>query len=213
VLDSRSISGFGNGQYLVWNVSGHVIFKLTLMGGANAVISGIFFGGSSASVSSSSTASFLKSDPTTQGFWRGTYGAYGYNVVGDSVSYPSFAAVNVAGQLQWTWAASTTDVRALQKASASDRVAATWYSPSSFTIDVNLTDGQPHQVALYCVDFDSQNRAQTISVLNPSGAVLDTRSISGFTNGQYLVWNVSGHVTFKLTSTGGANAVVSGVFF
>jgi hypothetical protein len=43
-LDTRTISGFTSGIYLQWNVTGHVQFRITLLGGANAVISGIFFG-------------------------------------------------------------------------------------------------------------------------------------------------------------------------
>jgi|SRR5579871_233169 len=209
VLDTRTVSGFSNGAYLVWNVSGHVTFKVSLAGGVNAVVSGLLFGGSA----SAGSVSFVKLDNTTMGNWKGVYGTNGYSVVGDSTSYPAFATVTPGGQQSWTWAADTTDIRALQKASASDRIAATWFSGTSFTIDVNLTDGQTHSIALYCLDWDYNGRAETITVQNASGSVLDTRTVSGFSNGQYLVWNVSGHVTFKLTTHAGPNAVVSGIFF
>ena len=44
VLDSQSLtSSFNGGVYLVWNVSGHVKVRVTLTGGANAVMSGWFF--------------------------------------------------------------------------------------------------------------------------------------------------------------------------
>src|SRR5207237_361825 len=50
VLDSKTLSNFSGGQYLVWNVAGHVQFRITnLVGGSNAVISGLFFGGASLS--------------------------------------------------------------------------------------------------------------------------------------------------------------------
>jgi hypothetical protein len=102
----------------------------------------------------------------------------------------------------------------LQKAVGTDRIAATWYSGTSFTIDVNLIDGNTHQVALYCLDWDSNTRAQTVEVLDgASGAVLDSRSISAFSQGQYLVWNLTGHVKMRVTRTGGVNAVVSGLYF
>ena len=56
-------------------------------------------------------------------------------------------------------------------------MAACWYTGSSFTIDVNLTDGVAHQVALYALDWDGVARTQRIDVLDAvSGAVLDTRS-------------------------------------
>src|SRR5262249_3035160 len=43
VLDSQSVSGFQNGKYLVWALKGHVVLRFTLTGGANAVVSGLFF--------------------------------------------------------------------------------------------------------------------------------------------------------------------------
>ncbi len=212
VLDTRSASSFGNGEYLVWNIAGHVTITVTRTGGANAVLSGLFFGGPRAVTSS---ASFVKTDTTTQGNWKGTYGANGYNVIGDSTSYPSYVTVTPAGQSSWVWAASTSDVRALEKASSTtDRIAATWYSSSNFSIDINLSDTNSHQIALYMLDWDSNLRTQTITIADPaSGLVLDTRSISSFGNGEYLVWNITGHVTITVTRTGGSNAVVSGIFF
>jgi hypothetical protein len=43
--------------------------------------------------------------------------------------------------------------------------------------------------------------------------VLDTRSVSSFTNGEYLQWAISGSVAIKVSRVSGANAVVSGLFF
>ncbi len=43
---------------------------------------------------------------------------------------------------------------ALQRASGTGRLAATWYG-GTFTFDVNLTDGQPHTVAVYLLDWDA----------------------------------------------------------
>src|SRR5260370_30364441 len=84
----------------------------------------------------------------------------------------------------------------------------------TFSIDVNLTDGNSHRFALYAVDFDTSARRETIQVVDANtNAVLDTRTLSSFSNGVYLVWNVSGHVKINVIWTGGFNAVVSGVFF
>jgi hypothetical protein len=46
-----------------------------------------------------------------------------------------------------------------------------------------------------------------------TGALLDSRTMSGFRTGQYLVWNLRGHVTMRVTRSAGPNAVVSAVFF
>jgi hypothetical protein len=164
-------------------------------------------------VGSGTSASFVKVDTTTQGNWRGVYGSQGYVVVNDTTALPAYAAVQPAGHLSWTWDAAPTSTRALQRSTGSGRIAATWYAGSSFTVNVNLTDGVPHQVALHAIDWDSTTRAQRIDVIDAStGAVLDSRMLSGFTNGQYLVWQVQGHVRFQVVRTGGANAVVGGIF-
>jgi hypothetical protein len=81
-------------------------------------------------------------------------------------------------------------------------------------VDLNFTDGAPHDVAIYFLDWDGLNRTQTVQVLDAnSGAVLDTRPLSNFSNGTYLVWTLTGHVTVKLTNTGPNSAVLSGIFF
>jgi uncharacterized protein YkwD len=219
LLDSRTVSGFTTGQYLVWNFSGHVTVRVTnLNGGAsNAVVSGILFGAGGTSVPSVGTASFVKTDTSTSGTWKGVYGADGYNVINDTANYPAYVSVTPSGNLNWTWAGSTTDTRGLQKASSiTDRIAACWYSPGSFSIDLRFNDTSAHQVALYFVDWDSYGpRLERVDILDGNGTLLDSRTVSGFTNGQYLVWNLSGHVTVRITNLNRAssNAVVSGILF
>jgi hypothetical protein len=106
-------------------------------------------------------------------------------------------------------------VRALQKRSATDRIAACWYSGSSFSIDLNFSDGKAHQLALYLLDFDNYlGRTEEIEILDAGGVVVDTRTVSSFSGGQYLVWNLSGQVKVRVTNTtAGSNAVVGGLFF
>jgi hypothetical protein len=201
----------------VWNLSGHVIIRITNTNPAgNAVVSGLFFGGGGTS-GGPGTASFIKSDITTSGYWKGVYGADGYTVINDLASYPAYVAVTPAGNSSYTWAFSTSDPRALEKASSlTDRIAACWYSGASFTIDLAFNDSNTHQVALYLVDWDifGGGRTQRVDMLDGNGHVLDTRAVSSFVNGQYLVWNLSGHVVVRITNTNPlANAVVSGLFF
>ena len=164
------------------------------------------------------TAGFAKTDTTTEGSWVGAYGADGYFVSQDaSTKVPGFAQVTFSGQANWTWASSTTALPAVQKPeNPNSRIAGTWFAWNSLIIDVNLTDGLNHQVALYALDWDSTQRGETINVRDAStGAVLDSRILSAgsFHNGAYLVWNVQGHVQFEVVRTAGANAVISGVFF
>jgi fibronectin type 3 domain-containing protein len=159
-------------------------------------------------------ATFVSTDTTTEGNWRGVYGTDGYSVANDSQSLPSYASFAIQNQQNYTWAATTTDPRALQTGSGTGRIASTWYNSSTFSFDVNFIDGGTHRFALYALDWDSTTRTETIQIVDAnSNAVLDTRNISQFNTGVYLVWNISGHVKINVTWTGGANAVISGAFF
>jgi uncharacterized protein (TIGR03437 family) len=161
-----------------------------------------------------SSVSFVQVDTTTKGNWKNTYGGDGFNTVNDTLKYPAYAQVSVVGNSSPTWAASTTDARGLQKMSTSDRIAARWETNSFFSMDVNLSDGLTHRVAIYAVDWDGNNRQQRIDVVDwATNVLLESRTMSGFNGGQYLVWDVRGRVKFIVNKVGGKSAVVSGLYF
>jgi hypothetical protein len=157
-------------------------------------------------------ASFVKLDGTTRGDWQKSYGADGNNVIGAAPNYPSYATVTPNGQSTFVWASSTTDPRALTNP-AGGRIAATWYAPDTFGVTITLSGNKSRQVALYLLDWDNAGRSQRIDVLDAAGRVLDSRTASNFSGGQYLVWNISGTVTYRFTRLAGPNAVLSGLFF
>jgi hypothetical protein len=205
------VSGFTAGQYLTWSIQGHVVINIVNVGGVNAVVSGVFFDTSGGGGGGGTSASFTGTDSTTQGSWKGVYGPDGAIVVNNSSTMPAYATVSTSAA-NWTWVASTTDVRALQKVAASDRIAATWYG-YTIPIDVNLTGGA-HHVSLYLLDWDNASRVERVEVRDAvTNALLDSRSVSAFGAGQYLTWAVQGHVVFNVINVAGVNAVVSGVFF
>ena len=160
------------------------------------------------------SASFLKSDTTTAGNWIGVYGTQGDNIIAGPSDYPSYATVTPAGESEYTWSTAASDPRALQTLGSSARVAAGWWSGSSFTVDVNLTDGQTHDITLYALDYDYYGRNEQIQITSAAtGAVLSTETISNFSGGVYLEWAVSGNVVITFTNTGGPNAILNGIFF
>jgi uncharacterized repeat protein (TIGR01451 family) len=168
-----------------------------------------------AATTGTATASFVKLDTTTSGAWQGVYGQDGYNVIDGASNYPAYAQVTPSGQSNYIWAASTSDPRALTLPGGG-AVGGVWYSSSTFTVDVNLTDGKTHGLELYLLDWDRQGRMDGIQILDANtGAVLASQSASNFTNGEYLVFNVSGHVKLQFTDTspGNLNTVLSGLFF
>ncbi|MGZ8919561.1 MAG: chitobiase/beta-hexosaminidase C-terminal domain-containing protein [Limisphaerales bacterium] len=300
VLDSRTVSNFGQGTYLIWDLAGHVRVSIT-PNNFNGVSSGIFFGSvgtggqtptvatptispnggthsgptqvslatttsgaqirytldgtepSSAStlytgsftvtssltvrakafasgMNPSATASasfviqpvsggtaravFVTKDTTTKGNWNSAYGSQGYNVFGKQQSLPAYVQLSGSGKSDWTWAFDTTDTRALLWPVGSGRIAACWYSATSFDMNVAFTDGLTHRVAVYVLDWDVAGRSQKIDVLDAStGALLNTQTVSGFSGGQYLVWDIKGAVKIRFTRQAGSNAVAGGVFF
>ncbi len=211
VLDTQTLSNFTGGTYLKWQLSGSVQIRVTDISGSSAVISGVFVDAAPAP-SPSVSSTFVSSDTTTQGSWIGKYGTLGSNIEGQVSTLPSYAQVGMSNALTWTWASSTTDVRGLQVPGGNGRTAMTWFN-NTFTIDVNLTDGQVHDLSLYAVDWDNQGRSEQVQVIDPAtGKVLDTETLSNFYNGAYLTWAISGHVQIKVTMLTGPNAVVSGLF-
>jgi hypothetical protein len=213
VLDTETISSFSKGVYLDWAVSGNIVITITNKGPTNAVLSGLFLDAPTVSAAGAS-ARFIETDSTTEGNWVGSYGTQGYDLIGGAASLPSYATLNPAGESEYTWSTTTTVPQALEDPSGSGRIAACWYSATSFAVDVDLTDGQTHDLELYFLDYDNQGRTEQVQISNATtGTVLDTETISSFSKGVYLDWAVSGNIVITITNKGPMNAVLSGLFF
>lgn len=175
------------------------------------------------SLALAASATFVKTDTTTRGNWKGVYGAIGDWVVGDANNFPANAPSSSTGRLQ-RFAPADTDLRALQKPGlATGRELSQWFklapfpennTAAPFDVDVNLTDGSTHQIALYVVAWNNNNQStESIQILDASsGAVLDTQNVSNFPDGKYLVWNVAGHVKIHVVPQGGGGSTLSGIF-
>ena len=158
------------------------------------------------------TASFQGLDTTTQGNWQSAYNYPNVTIIGGGALNASTTPIP-SGQNLYVWTTSTTAVQALENISSTGRVAGRWAANADFFVDLYFTDQAVHQVAIYCLDWNNESRAETITVLNAAtNAVLDTRSVSNFTMGVYVLWNVTGHVRLQIANTAGPNAVISGIF-
>lgn len=212
-LNTRTVSNFQSGEYLVYDVSGNVRITITNAGPENAVLSGLFIDPGPAS----SSAYYVETDTSTFGAYTGIYGTDGYDVINGGVSLPSYVTLTPSSNVvPYTWSTNTQSFNALQvQPDSPSRIAACDYtSDPSFSYNLDLTDGQTHQVEIYLVDWDNQNRSETIQITDAkTGKLLDGESYSQFTNGYYGVWNLSGDVNITISRTGGLNAVVSGFFF
>jgi hypothetical protein len=175
-------------------------------------------------------ATFVGVDSTTSGSWTSTYGADGFIIPNDATTSPAYAAVNLNGANTFSYADPTSFPEGLLKTRTSpttNRIASVFYQLTDgvnnngvISIDVNLIDFAQHQVALYFMDWQSSTRNVKIQILNSTTqAVLDTQTVASFPTGKYLVWNLKGHVTIKITEIIGDPAsapntvTVNGIFF
>ena len=176
-------------------------------------------------------ATFVGTDTTTSGNWTSTYGVDGFIIPNDAATSPAiYATVNLNGASTFSYADPTNFPEALLKTRTSgttDRISSVFYQLTDavnnngvILIDVNLIDFAQHQVALYFMDWQSSTRNVRVQILNSSTlAVLDTQTVANYPTGKYLVWNLKGHVTIKVTEiindpASAPNTVtVNGVFF
>jgi hypothetical protein len=224
LLDSETLSSLGDGKYFSWTIKGNVRFNLSTTGYNSALVSGIFFGaGGTVSAGpppagGSAHATFVGLDTTTQGTWTGTYGAAGYMIANGPTVSPSYADASVVGNLfNFTWAGLTNDPRALQLSSGSSNRIASMYGTFKvdyFDFHVTINDGNAHNVSLYLLDWDSFNRPETVSIIDPStNQVLSSQTINGYHNGVWATWNIQGNVVIRVTPIGEIYAAASGLFF
>jgi hypothetical protein len=161
------------------------------------------------------TAAFVRFDVRTQGNWRSSYGVDGYDVAGDLVNNPSYVTPVISQPNARVWHPSAPgQTHMLQRAgNAGDRIAAAWVGEKSLSVDLNLTDAESHNVALYFVDYDAAQHRQTVDVLDADGNLLNSQQVAAFASGLYMVWKVSGHVSFRISGVDSSPAVLNGIFF
>ena len=179
----------------------------------------------------SGAATFVAEDATTQGSWKGVYGSEGRWIINSFIHVPDNFSFDVP---LWTrnipayawfydpfvydvsfvvWTNSTTDPRALQNAWDSGRAASSLIGSKYTTEQVGrltFLDGATHRVALYCLDWDTNCPSQTIDILDAGDNVIDSRTVSAFTGGKYLVWDLSGDVKIRLPGQGRMAAIFFG---
>jgi len=210
LLASESIANFGDGRYSIWNLRGNVRVKLSRVAGPDVVLSAFFF-----DKLAGATATFVSSDATSSGSWKGRYGQegglaypYGYFVP------PTYVQLNAWQNYPLLWASSTTDTRALQRPNGTDRMAGAWHSTNELYFYLQFKDTATHKASFYFVDFDRVGRQQKLEIFDHiNGNLLHSQVITNFANGVYKTFNLSGKVRLKLTKISGPNCVMSGILF
>ncbi|HSV15671.1 MAG TPA: S8 family serine peptidase, partial [Tepidisphaeraceae bacterium] len=222
VFDTQVASKFFHGQYFSWDLSGHVQIRITNSGGPSAVFSGIFF-----DAPPGNPNAFAGQDSTTLGFdWRHRFGSQGSVIVGDDntnalpdyIPVPNFDVRFASGDS----ASHNRILRQTIKAAVVPQknfdprygVAAEWFDQDHFDISMIPNDSLAHKVTLYAVDYGNRGRTERIDAIDQNtGSVLYTQDLSRFAHGTYVSFVVSGPTLFRVSNTGGPDAVVSAMYF
>jgi subtilisin family serine protease len=212
VLDTRVINDFTKGKYLIYDLRGNVTLKLTNNGGPTVVYSGLFFD----ATPTAPTTYTGTSTSTTGANWRNLYGSQGAVVVGDSTQVPAYVSTfSVLGAASKILRAKTSSSNSLEKITdPNSNIESYWSSATHLDLNIGTNDGLAHDVTLYLADYDHKKRQERIQVIDsPTGNILAQQDITNFTTGQYVSFQITGSVTFRISDLSGPNAVVSGIFF
>lgn len=112
----------------------------------------------------------------------------------------------------WTNLVAHPDPRGVQFDPSSVGEGACWTAPAALVVSIDLRDGRWHLGSLYFVDWDTDLRDQTVEIVDAqSGEVLDSREVSRFFSGRWLVFWGRGSLQVRVIPHS-VNAVLSGVF-
>ncbi|WP_165068274.1 hypothetical protein [Paludisphaera rhizosphaerae] len=164
-------------------------------------------------------ATFIAEDRTTRGNWPGVYGADG-GVVPASATSPGISAPSYlsgwsisSGEVDWIQDNNSASATALVRPGGPDGYLVSWTSPTNplaFEFEVS----RACRLALYQYD-DGPVRVQTTDIIDTAtSTTLDSRTISSFTDGCWLVWDLSaGSYRVEISRTAGSTTNASGLFF
>jgi len=121
----------------------------------------------------------------------------------------------VTGETGTVQKATTHNATALEKITdVNSNIQAYWSSATDMDLNVATNDGLVHIVTMYLADYGNKHRQERIQVIDSTtGNILAQQDVNNFSKGQYISFRITGSVTFRVISTAGPNAVVSGVFF
>lgn len=160
------------------------------------------------------TATFVKSDATTSGSWKGTYGYDGAIAPYSDFLVPSYVQVNANNNYPLIWENPSSQPSALQKRLSSARFATTWQHSSPFLFFLRFADTNVHRVSFYFLDWEAVGRQQKIDLYDyDSGALLASRTITDFASGVYSTWDLKGKIMIRLSAAGPGTSVLSAIFF
>ena len=161
-----------------------------------------------------STASFIGSDTTTKGSWRGVYGSDGNYIATLAANQPPGRTVTLVTGATFAWDPASADPRSLQYPTGSSRIASIFFgNPVLHSIISSVS--KPYDLQVYFDDHDLGGRACSVNIYDWNTlASLDTQSVSStnYANGYWLKWQITGDIGINCTLVSGPNIGPSGIF-
>ena len=160
-----------------------------------------------------------------QGNWVGQYGVDGY-VIGawnqpgaDLAVLPTGVSYTIeqGARTGSAWPQPTTDLRALESPTESERRAGAWYNASEVRLRLAFASAYSGTLHLYAVDWGTTTRREDITVDDGSGPRI-AKLTTSFNAGAWIHYPVSvpagGSVVIKVVekAPGSNTAVLSGLF-
>jgi alpha-L-rhamnosidase len=169
----------------------------------------------------------FRQDSVTSGKWKTHYGKDGFVLLnqvekGKNVQkLPSYiSSVNFRNEAK-VHLNLPADNRVLTDTSGavSGFGAATTQDPipllETMTVDIQGDGDQPHQLAVYFMDWSKEARRSAIEIYDAKTLTLlaPVQMVKNYQNGRYLVFKYSGSIRLRIDQVRGPNAAISGLFF
>ena len=172
-------------------------------------------------------------DATTQGNWGGKYGRDGFVLCdydevdgkpADRRQLPDYvSAVKYSLNANTRWQTDTIDARAPAPSGTNGfpRNVGCVYTQDpqgglqTMTVEIDLTNARPCQIALYFVDWDKKGRRLAVETFDAETLqrIAPVQMVRDFTGGKYLIYRYNRSVRFRIDQVRGDNATLSGIFF
>jgi len=157
--------------------------------------------------------SFISTDTTTKGNWKQLYGADGYLISPQYSAIPGYAAISdvVGGEYFYLGDGQLEDIYLLKPGENDDRIA-TGYATTipGTSLYINIACTNTHKVTAYFVD-DMEIGSQDVEILDAAGTLLHKVSLTDFTSGAYISWNMQGAIQLRVSNS--EYAIFNGLFF
>lgn len=184
----------------------------------------------------SNSATYIADDTTTKGNWIGVYGADGWRIAQylvpntssninnngayeDTTNTPGYASITLSGNNTYVWDDDVNgDPRKVTRPSGLDPLASCWYTNSDpWTMVINV-GSTPRYVTFYLMDYDGSGTRETgitASDADTIATLVTQRNYtgSGYSNGIWVRYMITGNVRFDFANIGDINAVVTMVAF